>query len=142
MAQTISWTTGEKITANKLNAISEKVSMEMRDTLIALLQHVAYTTSEAHEYFESFRQAWELDDTISRITAVYTQNGNVYSTDTLSSLRNNLVVTAYYENNISNIVDTYNLSGELQAGISTITVTYAGVSTTFNVTVTSGTSPS
>ena len=116
--------------------------MEMRDTLIALLQHVAYTTSEAHEYFESFRQAWELDDTISRITAVYTQNGNVYSTDTLSSLRNNLVVTAYYENNISNIVDTYNLSGELQAGISTITVTYAGVSTTFNVTVTSGTSPS
>lgn len=70
------------------------------------------------------------------ITAVYTQSGTVYDTDTLDSLKPDLVVTAYYDNQTSAVVTNYTLSGTLTEGTSTITVSYGGKTTTFNVTVT------
>jgi hypothetical protein len=72
---------------------------------------------------------------LSRITAIYTQVGPVYTTDTLDSLKPNLVVTAYYSNGTSNVVTIYSLSGTLSEGISTITATYGGKSATFTVEV-------
>lgn len=76
--------------------------------------------------------------TLLSITAVYTQSGDVYDTDTLDSLKTDLVVTAYYDDNTSVIVpDTdYTLSGSLTTGTSTITVSYGGKTDTFSVTVT------
>ena len=73
---------------------------------------------------------------LSSITAVYTQSGMVYDTDTLDSLKSDLVVTANYEDGTSAMVSDYTLSGTLAEGTSTITVTYGGKSTTFTVTVT------
>ena len=72
------------------------------------------------------------------ITATYTQSGTVYDTDSLNSLKADLVVTANYSGGGSDTVPSsdYTLSGTLTAGTSTITVTYAGLTTTFNVTVT------
>ena len=72
------------------------------------------------------------------ITAVYTQSGTVYDTDTLDSLKPDLVVTANYSGGTSETIPAsdYTLSGTLTVGTSTITVTYAGLTTTFNVTVT------
>jgi hypothetical protein len=72
------------------------------------------------------------------ITAVYTQSGTVYDTDTLDSLKPDLVVTANYSGGTSETVPAsdYTLSGTLTEGTSTITVSYAGLTTTFNVTVT------
>ena len=72
------------------------------------------------------------------ITAVYTQSGTVYDTDTLDSLKPGLVVTANYSGGTSETVPAsdYTLSGTLTEGTSTITVSYAGLTTTFNVTVT------
>lgn len=74
------------------------------------------------------------------ITAVYTQSGTVYDTDSLDSLKADLVVTANYSGGTSETVPAsdYTLSGTLTAGTSTITVSYAGLTTTFNVTVTHG----
>jgi hypothetical protein len=71
------------------------------------------------------------------ITAVYTQSGTVYDTDTLDSLKPDLVVTANYSGGTSETVPAsdYTLSGTLAVGTSTITVTYAGLTTTFSVTV-------
>lgn len=69
------------------------------------------------------------------ITAVYTQSGTVYDTDTLDSLKPDLVVTAYYDNQTSAAVTDYTLSGTLTDGTSTITVSYAGLTDTFSVTV-------
>lgn len=73
------------------------------------------------------------------ITATYTQSGTVYDTATLDSLKADLVVTANYSGGTSETVPSsdYTLSGTLTEGTSTITVSYAGLTDTFSVTVTS-----
>ena len=73
---------------------------------------------------------------ISSILAVYDQGDTiVYPTTSLDSLKSNLVVTANYSDDTSEIVTGYTLSGTLSVGTSIITVTYSGKTTTFNVTV-------
>lgn len=76
--------------------------------------------------------------TVSSISAVYTQSGTVWDIDPLDSLKQNLVVTATYDDSSTAPVqsDSYALSGTLTAGTSTITVEYEGKTTTFTVTVT------
>ena len=75
--------------------------------------------------------------TVSSIAAVYTQSGTVYDTDSLDSLKADLVVTATYSDTTTATVPSadYTLSGTLTVGTSTITVSYGGKTTTFNVTV-------
>lgn len=72
------------------------------------------------------------------ITATYTQSGTVYDTDSLDSLKADLVVTANYSGGTSETVPAsdYTLSGTLTVGTSTVTVNYAGLTATFTVTVT------
>lgn len=76
--------------------------------------------------------------TLSAISAVYTQSGTVYDTDSLDSLKDDLSVTAHYSDSSTQTVPAadYTLSGTLTVGTSTITVAYGGKTTTFNVTVT------
>ena len=79
---------------------------------------------------------------LQSISAVYTQGETtVYPTTSLDSLKSNLVVTATYSDDSTNIVENYALSGELTVGTSTITVTYQEKTTTFDVTVTESTEP-
>lgn len=73
---------------------------------------------------------------LTGITATYTQSGTVYDTDTLDSLKSDLVVTANYSDGTSTTVTDYTLSGTLTEGTSTVTVSYGGKTATFNVTVT------
>lgn len=76
--------------------------------------------------------------TVSSISAVYTQSGTVYDTDSLDSLKADLVVTATYNDSSTGVVPStdYTLSGTLLVGTSTITVSYGGKTATFNVSVT------
>lgn len=76
--------------------------------------------------------------TVSSISAVYTQSGTVYDTDTLDSLKSDLVVTATFMDSTTGVIAAtdYTLSGTLTVGTSTITVSYGGKTTTFSVTVT------
>lgn len=75
---------------------------------------------------------------LTSISAVYTQSGTVYDTDTLDSLKSDLVVTATYSDSSTATVPSadYTLSGTLTEGTSVITVTYEGKTATFSVTVT------
>lgn len=75
--------------------------------------------------------------TCTGISAVYTQSGTVYDTDSLDSLKTDLVVTASWDNGTtSTLADSaYTLSGTLAEGTSTITVSYSGQTDTFSVTV-------
>lgn len=77
--------------------------------------------------------------TLSSISAVYTQSGTVYTTDSLDSLKSDLVVTAIYTDSSTSIIssDDYTLSGTLIDGSNTITVSYSGKTTTFTVVATS-----
>lgn len=77
--------------------------------------------------------------TLTGISAVYTQSGTVYDTDTLDSLKSDLVVTASYDDSTTQTVTGYTLSGTLTEGTSTITVTFGGCTDTFDVTVTADT---
>lgn len=75
--------------------------------------------------------------TLSSISAVYTQSGTVYNTDSLDSLKDDLVVTATWSDSSTTTVPStdYTLSGTLTVGTSTITVSYGGKTDTFSVTV-------
>lgn len=76
--------------------------------------------------------------TVSSISAVYTQSGTVYDTDSLDSLKSDLVVTATFPDSSTAVIPAtdYTLSGTLLEGTSTITVSYGGKTASFNVTVT------
>ncbi|MDR0502455.1 MAG: bacterial Ig-like domain-containing protein [Treponema sp.] len=74
---------------------------------------------------------------LSNITAVYNQGGKtIYPSTPLDDLKQDLIVTAHNNDGSSNPVTSYTLSGTLTVGTSAITVTYSGLTTTFNVTVT------
>ena len=76
--------------------------------------------------------------TLASISATYNQGSTtVYPSTNLDSLKSNLIVTATYSDNSTSIISSgYSLSGNLTVGTSTVTVTYSGKTTTFNVTVT------
>lgn len=78
---------------------------------------------------------------LSSISAVYTQSGTVYDTASLDDLKADLVVTANFADSTTQTVTGYTLSGTLTEGTSTITVSYAGKTTTFNVTVSGAPQP-
>lgn len=77
---------------------------------------------------------------MTSISAVYTQSGTVYNnSNTLDSLKADLVVTATYSDGSTATIDSsdYTLSGTIAvAGTSIITVSYGDKTTTFNVMVT------
>jgi hypothetical protein len=78
---------------------------------------------------------------LNSISAVYTQSGTVYDTDSIDSLKDDLVVTAHYSDSSTQTVPAadYTLSGTLTAGTSTITVSYGDKTATFEVSVDSAT---
>lgn len=76
--------------------------------------------------------------TPASISAVFTQGDHtVYPDDDLDTLKPYLVVTATYSDSSTAVIPStdYTLSGTLSAGTSTVTVTYAGATATFSVTV-------
>lgn len=119
---------------------SEGLTDAIKLALLQIAQKVAYIDDDGQDYYDDLYDALyppAPPATLTSISAVYTQSGTVYDTDSLDSLKTDLVVTAHYDDSSSEVVATYTLSGTLTAGTSTITVSYGGKSTTFSVTVTS-----
>ena len=122
-----------------INEVASGGSALTQDTKQALLQcfaHTAWTDDQGQDYYDDLGDALYPFDLLSSITAVYTQSGTVYDTDSLDSLKSDLVVTGNYSDGTYNQTTKYTLSGTLTVGTSTITVTYGGKTTTFTVTVT------
>ena len=111
------------------------MSAEFKVALENLLSKVAYIDANGQTYLDALHTAMYPPANLTRISAVYTQSGTVYNTDLLDSLKSDLVVTAHMSDGTSQTVTTYALSGTLAEGTSTITVTYGGKTTTFNVVV-------
>lgn len=108
------------------------------DVKLALLQiasKVAYIDDDGQDYYDALYDALYPPANLVSISAVYTQSGTVYDTDSLDYLKEDLVVTATYDDASTETVTAYTLSGTLTVGTSTITVSYGGKTTTFNVTV-------
>lgn len=111
------------------------LSEEVKQALLDLFQHLAYTDADGQDYYDALYNALYPPAELVRITAVYTQTSTVYPDTPLDDLKDDLVVTAHYSDGTSEAVTTYTLSGTLTAGTSVVTVTYEDKTTTFTVTV-------
>lgn len=124
-----------KATGDAINAKSG-LSEEAKQALLACFENVAWINEDGQTYVDALEAALYPPANLVSISAVYTQSGTVYDTDTLDSLKADLVVTATYSDSTTATVTAYTLSGTLTEGTSTITVSYGGKTTTFDVTVT------
>lgn len=134
-----------RITALEQGGSGSGLTEDIKTALLQLAAKVAYIDDDGQDYYDDLEDALyppAPPATLSYITCVYTQSGTVYDTDTLNSLKSDLVVTAHYSNGTTGTVTNYTLSGTLTAGTSTITVSYSGKTTTFTVTVTHAADPS
>ena len=109
------------------------MSDDVKQSLLNAFERVLWDDDEGPERIQRLYNALY---PLSYITAVYTQSGTVYDTDSLDALKADLVVMAHYQDGTSETVTDYALSGTLSAGTSVITAEYRGKSATFTVTVT------
>lgn len=125
---------------SQISDMGSGIPYAVKVALDTVLQNVGFKNTDVYTDELATIHAWATDVNLVSITATYTQSETIYNTDTLDYLKNDLVVTANYDNGTSVEVDSYELSGELTVGTSAITVTYLNKTTTFNVTVTKRTS--
>lgn len=126
-------------TAYDLGGSGTGLTDDAKVALLQLAQKMAYIDEDGQDYYDDLYDALyppAPPSALSYITCSYTQSGTVYDTDTLDSLKSDLTVIAHYDNGSTAPITNYTLSGSLVAGTSTITVSYSGKTTTFNVTVT------
>lgn len=116
-------------------APGSNLSTDVKDALLACFAHVAWTDEHGQDYYDALEAALYPPADLVSISAVYTQSGTVYNTDSLDTLKSDLVVTALYADTTTATITNYTLSGTLTVGPSTITVSYGGKTTTFDVTV-------
>lgn len=117
--------------------IESGLSDAVKEALLACFRNVAWTTEEGQQLYNTLYNAFYPDARIASLSAVFTQGSRVITpTDSLDSLKQNLVVTATYYNGTTATITNYVLSGELTAGTSIITAIYGGKTATFEVTVT------
>lgn len=112
------------------------VTESLKTALLQLAEKVAYIDENGQNYYDALQAALYPPADLVSISAVYTQVGTIYDTDTLDDLKPNLVVTAHMSDSTTHAITNYILSGTLTEGTSVITASYGGKSTTFNVTVT------
>lgn len=122
------------------------ITEDIKQALLQLAQKVAYIDANGADYYQDLYDAlYEVQPpaTLVSIDAVYTQSGTVYDTDTLDSLKPDLVVTATYSDSTTAVIPAadYTLSGSLTVGSSVVTVSYSGQTDTFTVTVTENPAP-
>lgn len=115
---------------------------DVKVALLACFENVAWINEDGQDYYDALYDALYPPVDLVSISAVYTQSGTVYDTDTLDSLKSDLVVTAHMSDSSTQTVTSYTLSGTLTEGTSTITVSYGGKTTTFTVTVSHASDPS
>lgn len=114
-----------------------EITPQIKTALLGCFSKVAWVDEHGQDYYDTLQSALYQTASLSSISAVYTQSGTVYDTDSLDSLKTDLVVTANWSDSSTSTVDSnyYTLSGTLTVGTSTITVTYLEKTTTFSVTV-------
>lgn len=117
--------------------IESGLSDAQKESILACFQRVAWTTDEGQQLYQALYDSFYPDVRLASLSAVFTQGSRVITTtDSLNSLKQNLVVTATYYNGTTATITNYVLSGELTAGTSIITAIFGGKTATFDVVVT------
>lgn len=137
-----------KKTGDELSTLKEEISQlsglseEVKVALLQIASKVAYIDEHGQDYYDDLYDSLYPPADLVSISCVYTQSGTVYDTDSLDSLKSDLVVTAHMSDSTTRTVTDYTLSGTLAEGTSIVTVAYGGKTTTFNVTVSHASDPS
>lgn len=126
---------GDRVTALEEGGTGSGLTEDIKLALLQIASKLAYIDEDGQDYYDALEEALYPPANLVSISAVYTQSGTVYDTDTLDSLKADLVVTATYSDQTTETVTDYVLSGTLTEGTSTITVTYGGKTDTFTVVV-------
>lgn len=133
--------TGDRL-ADLQSAIEQIEPGLSNDAKVALLDcfaHVAWADESGVDYYATLRSALYggHEHELVSITAVFAPGSHeVYTTDSIESLRHFLTVTGVYGDQTSIEVTDYTLSGDISStGVKTITVAYQEKTTTFTVTV-------
>lgn len=118
------------------------ITPEIKTALLAAFSKVAWVDENGQDYYDTLLNALYTPADLSSVSAVYS-GGTVPTSTALDDLKADLVVTAHWSDQSTSTVgaDYYTLSGTLVEGTSTITVTYLGKTTTFNVTATASIYP-
>ena len=125
----------DRVTALEQGGSGSGLTDDIKQALLQIVEKVAYVDGQGQDYYNALEDALYPPVDLVSISCVYTQSGAVYTTDSLDVLKDDLVVTAHYDDSSTETVTTYALSGTLTVGTSTITVAYGGKTSTFNVTV-------
>ena len=125
----------DRVTALEEGGSGSGLTEDIKQALLQIAEKVAYIDGQGQDYYNALEDALYPPVDLVSISCVYTQSGAVYTTDSLDVLKDDLVVTAHYDDSSTETVTTYTLSGTLTVGTSTITVAYGGKTTTFSVTV-------
>lgn len=115
--------------------LSNIIPYDVKIAMDNLFAKSAYSDNDALTDYLTFH-TWATSIKIVSISAEYTQSGTVYADTDIEDLRNDLIVTASYDNGTTQVVTTYTLSGTLGIGISTVLVSYGGKTAEFTVVVT------
>lgn len=111
----------------------------MKQALLNLLNNVIYANDDGPTYLDVLQDALYPPAVLLSISSDFEQGSAViYDIASLDSLKQYLTVTARYNDGTSKVLtdEAYTLSGTLSVGTSTITVSYAEHTDTFNVVVT------
>lgn len=115
--------------------IEPGLSNAAKAALLACFRNVVWTDEHGQTYYDDLEAALAGDKTLSYISATFNPGQNtIYVDDTLESLKQYLVVTAYYNDSTSAVIYNYTLTGTLVVGQNTITILYNNKTTTFVVT--------
>ncbi len=115
---------------------NDGVPYAVKDALLTLFEHVAYTDDQGQTYVDALKRAFALVKSLVSIEATINTGGaEITDSDTLGTLRQYLTVTASYDDGSTATVTDYTLSGTLEVGVSTIVVTYGSAATSVNVEV-------
>lgn len=124
------------------------ITSDVKTALLNAFAHVAWTDENGQSYYDALATALNASGgdsgggdeggegetpvvTLTSISAVY-GGGEVASGTALTDLTD-IVVTAHYSDGTTKTITNYTLSGEIVAGANTITVSYGGMTTTFEV---------
>lgn len=105
-------------------------------TLLSVLEKVAWIDADGQAYIDNLRNALLGSVEVESITAVFAPGTAVIlDTMTLNDLKQYLTVTAEFSDGTTGEIIGYTLSGSMDAGTNTITVTYNELTDTFSATV-------
>lgn len=112
------------------------LSAKAKAALLACFEHVAWIGQDGQDYYDDLYTALynEQQKQVVSIAVEYDQPRIFDVGESISLVKPNLIVTATYDDETEKVVSNYTLAGSLsEDGRNPITVTFKGISETFNV---------